>query len=40
MTDWSYLVYIPPGTYGMSGQITIEIDNWALQIDGIIERTG
>ncbi|KAI1296205.1 RGase A [Xylaria venustula] len=34
------LIYIPSGTYGMSGQVTIEISNWAMQIDGIIERTG
>ncbi|KAI1324040.1 RGase A [Xylariaceae sp. FL0255] len=34
------LIYIPSGTYGMSGQVTIKISNWAMQIDGVIERTG
>ncbi|KAH8649863.1 RGase A [Xylariales sp. PMI_506] len=34
------LIYVPSGTYGMSGQVTIKNSNWAMQIDGTIERTG
>ncbi len=34
-------VYVPPGNYGMSTWVTLSGGNaWALQLDGIIYRTG